>query len=59
MPQQKKQATIERTLLVGAIAGLLLGILSRRLAIGLLTGIGLSLLIGYALNQSSKQDREE
>lgn len=56
--QNKKQATIERTLLIGAVVGLLIGILSKRLATGLLTGIGLSILIGYLFRQSKKRDDE-
>jgi hypothetical protein len=56
--QNKKQATIERTLLIGAVVGLLIGIISKRLATGLLTGIGLSILIGYLFRQSNNKQRD-
>jgi ABC-type uncharacterized transport system permease subunit len=56
--QKRKQATIERTLLIGAAVGLLIGILSKRLATGLLMGIGISVLIGLLLRQSNQNDHE-
>lgn len=48
MPEQhKKQTSIERTLLIGLGLGLLIGFLSRRIAYGLLLGIGITFLISY------------
>jgi hypothetical protein len=48
MPEQhKKQSSIERTLLIGLGLGLLIGFLSRRIAYGLLLGIGITFLISY------------
>jgi hypothetical protein len=51
----KKQATIERTLIIGLGIGLLIGFISKRIAYGLLLGIGLSLLIMYMM----RPNREE
>ncbi|MBS4064014.1 MAG: hypothetical protein KGZ74_05615 [Chitinophagaceae bacterium] len=45
--QNKKQTSIERTLLIGLGLGLLIGFLSRRIAYGLLLGIGITFLISY------------
>ena len=45
--QNKKQSSIERTLLIGLGLGLLIGFLSRRIAYGLLLGIGITFLISY------------
>ncbi|HLP39410.1 hypothetical protein WG954_18470 [Lacibacter sp. H375] len=45
----KKQAGIERTLLVGLGLGLLIGFISKRIAYGLLLGIGIALFMMYYL----------
>jgi len=45
--QNKKQSSIEKTLLIGLGNCLLIGFLSKRLAYGLLLGIGLTFLISY------------
>lgn len=54
---EKKQASIERTLLIGLGIGLLIGFISKRIAYGLLLGIGLSILIGYMF-RPSKNERD-
>jgi hypothetical protein len=56
MSNQKKQSSIERTLLIGLGIGLLIGFISKRIAYGLLLGIGLSLFIAYMMKP--KQDDE-
>ena len=45
----QKQAGIERTLLVGLGIGLLIGFISKRVAYGLLLGIGIALFMTYYL----------
>ena len=45
----KKQAGIERTLLVGLGIGLLIGFISKRVAYGLLLGIGIAVSMMYYL----------
>jgi len=52
---QKNQATIERTLLIGVVIGLLIGFISRRVTYGLLLGIGLSWLIYYMNKPTDKE----
>jgi hypothetical protein len=56
--QKKKQPTIERTLLIGATIGLLIGMISKRVAGGILTGIGLSFLIAYLLKDKTPNEQE-
>jgi len=45
----KKQAGIERTLLVGLGLGLLIGFISKRIAYGFFLGIGIALFMMYYL----------
>jgi L-cystine uptake protein TcyP (sodium:dicarboxylate symporter family) len=47
--QNRKQTSIEKTLLIGLGLGLLIGFLSKRIAYGLLLGIGLTFLISYVM----------
>jgi hypothetical protein len=53
---KQKQAGIERTLLVGLGIGLLIGFISKRVAYGLLLGIGIALFMMYYLRP---RDNEE
>jgi hypothetical protein len=52
----RKQATIERTLLIGLGLGLLIGFLSKRIAYGLMLGIGLTWLISYMMKPKEEDD---
>ncbi|MBY0479156.1 MAG: hypothetical protein K2Q24_16020 [Chitinophagaceae bacterium] len=52
----KKQSSIEKTLLYGLGIGLLIGFISKRIAYGLLLGIGLTFFIAYMMKP--KQDDE-
>ncbi|MBX9784031.1 MAG: hypothetical protein K2X48_12145 [Chitinophagaceae bacterium] len=45
--ENKKQVSIERTLLIGLCIGLLIGFISKRVASGLLLGTGLTFIITY------------
>jgi hypothetical protein len=54
----KKQSSIEKTLLIGLGLGLLIGFLSRRLAYGLLLGIGLTFLISYFMKPKEENKNE-
>ncbi len=56
MSTEKKQSSIERTLLIGLGIGLLIGFISKRIAYGLLLGIGLSLLIAYVMKPKPQDD---
>lgn len=51
--QNRKQTSIEKTLLIGLGLGLLIGFLSKRIAYGLLLGIGLTFLISYVMKQKA------
>jgi L-cystine uptake protein TcyP (sodium:dicarboxylate symporter family) len=53
---ERKQISIERTLIIGLLIGLLIGFLSKRIAYGLLLGIGLTFLISYFM-KPKKNDR--
>jgi hypothetical protein len=53
--ERKRQATIERTLLIGVVLGLLIGFFSKRIAYGLLLGIGLSILLAYLFRTPEKK----
>jgi hypothetical protein len=53
---ERKQISIERTLIIGVLIGLLIGFLSKRIAYGLLLGIGLTFLISYFM-KPKKNDR--
>jgi hypothetical protein len=44
---KQERASTERTLLTGLGLGLLIGFISKRIAYGLLLGIGISYLIAY------------
>jgi hypothetical protein len=52
--ERKRQTTIERTLLAGVVLGLLAGFLSKRIAYGLLLGIGVSFLLAYLFRTPEK-----
>jgi hypothetical protein len=52
----KKQAGIERTLLVGLGLGLLIGFISKRIAYGLLLGIGIALFMMYYLRPRNDEN---
>ncbi len=52
----KKQAGIERTLLVGLGLGLLIGFISKRIAYGLLLGIGIALFMMYYLRPRNNEN---
>ncbi len=56
MSNQKKQSSIEKTLLIGLAIGLLIGFISKRIAYGLLLGVGLSLLIAYVMKPKQQDD---
>lgn len=45
--KNRKQATLEHTLLAGLGIGLLIGFLSKRIAMGLLLGLAVALLLRY------------
>ena len=51
----KKQSSIEKTLLIGLGIGLLIGFISKRIAYGLLLGIGLSLFMMYMLRPGNEE----
>lgn len=53
----KKQASIEKTLLIGLGIGLLIGFISKRIAYGLILGIGLTFLITYIMKPKQDDDR--
>jgi hypothetical protein len=53
--QNKKQTSIEKTLLIGLGIGLLIGFLSKRIAYGLLLGIGLTSLISYFMKPKEER----
>ncbi len=52
----KKQTSIEKTLLYGLGIGLLIGFISKRIAYGLLLGIGLTFLISYMMKPKEEND---
>ena len=52
---KQKQAGIERTLLVGLGIGLLIGFISKRVAYGLLLGIGIALFMMYYLRPRDEE----
>jgi hypothetical protein len=54
----KKQAGIERTLLVGLGIGLLIGFISKRIAYGLLLGIGIALFMMYYLRPRNDEKEQ-
>lgn len=53
--RKQKQAGIERTLLVGLGIGLLIGFISKRVAYGLLLGIGIALFMMYYLRPRDEE----
>lgn len=50
----RKQATLERTLLLGVGIGLLIGFLSKRIAAGLLLGLLVAVILRYAYPQNKQ-----
>lgn len=53
----QKQTSIEKTLLIGLGIGLLIGFLSKRIAYGLLLGIGLTFLISYFMKPKEEENK--
>lgn len=53
--QNKQQSSIEKTLLIGLGIGLLIGFISKRVAYGLLLGIGLTFLVSYLLKPKDEK----
>ncbi|MEJ8819781.1 hypothetical protein [Lacibacter sp. H407] len=51
----KRQASIERTLLIGLGIGLLIGFISKRVAYGLLLGIGIAVFMMWYLRPRNEE----
>ena len=51
----KKQVSIERTLLIGLGIGLLIGFISKRVANGLLLGIGIAVCMIFYLRPRNEE----
>lgn len=51
----KRQASIERTLLIGLGIGLLIGFISKRVAYGLLLGLGIAVFMMWYLRPSNEE----
>lgn len=51
----RKQASLERTLLIGLGIGLLIGFASKRIAIGLLLGLGVAVLLRFLFPKRSSK----
>ncbi len=52
----KRQASIERTLLIGLGIGLLIGFISKRVAYGLLLGIGIAVFMMFYLRPRNNEE---
>lgn len=51
----KRQASIERTLLIGLGIGLVIGFISKRVAYGLLLGIGIAVFMMWYLRPRNEE----